>query len=324
MQIQEHYTIASLEALLSDITQCSDTSWGLVSVRKDCLKQITNEALLTSIAPVLSAASTVHVFFLDKNALFIAWKGKRKKVYRGMLSMFGAVLALPGLTMEPSKIVAYINTSKQNNTLNHLVKKTTDQAAASSEVDDILASIIDDDDDEEDGQEDAALAVIDQNMGLLAATQAQIDLFQHTKLQKNNRKQLHALIVEDQVFSQKLLSDIIRSARGEANDTPVVEAAQSVQGAWKAFLKLVPDIVFVDLGLADGSGHSLAKAIKSFDPRTPVIIVTANDSEEEMIVARQNNVDSFISKPYSKKAIFDCINKFVPRNIMKMRGGVVG
>ena len=57
------------------------------------------------------------------------------------------------------------------------------------------------------------------------------------------------------------------------------------------------------LNLTDGSGHTLARAIKEVDPNSQVIIITANHHEDEIKVARQNNVDGFITKPYNKKRI---------------------
>lgn len=91
----------------------------------------------------------------------------------------------------------------------------------------------------------------------------------------------------------------------------MIDAVQGIQDAWKVYLKGAPDIVFVDLGLIDGSGHTLARAIKELDSTACVIIVTANNYEEELGVARQNNVDGFITKPYNKKQIIDCLERYI-------------
>jgi len=54
----------------------------------------------------------------------------------------------------------------------------------------------------------------------------------------------------------------------------------------------------------------LVRAIKEIDSSANVVVVTANNYEEELMVARQNNVDGFITKPYNKKQILDCIEKY--------------
>ncbi len=94
-------------------------------------------------------------------------------------------------------------------------------------------------------------------------------------------------------------------------DTPDVVTTIGRQEAWDIYLKTAPDIVFIDLHLADGSGHALAQAIKEIDAKSYVIVVTANNYTEEIDVANQNNVDAFIAKPYNKKTILDCIEKYI-------------
>lgn len=315
MSIQEHYTPASLTTLINEINQGQDESWSMINVRKDFLKQITSEAFLAAITPILKAADAAHVYFINNNAIYVAWKGQRKRVYKSLLSLVSTVMIQPGLMTEPTKIVAYIDPLTGGEDIKAAMGKFTENTTKIQDFNGILG---DDDDDEIDDLDDDQENILeDTSGGVLGATQTQLDFFRATALQKPYRKQMQVLVVEDQVFSQKLLCEIIRSARTNNNDVPQIEALQSMQSAWKAFLKKAPDIVFVDLGLTDGSGHALAKAIKTIDPITPVIVVTANDSDEESAVARQNNVDAFISKPYSKKAILDCIDRYVTNHKKK-------
>ena len=99
---------------------------------------------------------------------------------------------------------------------------------------------------------------------LMVLASSQKDHFMDACQQRPFRKQLSILVVEDQVFSQRLLCDILRSARlRTSKETPSIDVAPTVQDAWKLYLKKVPDMVFVDLGLMDGSGHTLSRAIKA-------------------------------------------------------------
>ena len=144
----------------------------------------------------------------------------------------------------------------------------------------------------------------------LTATLEHVTHYNKFRNEKPYRKQLHILIAEDFVFSQKLLAGIIRGARNQAGESPSADIVATAREAWNLFLKKAPDICFVDLRLADGSGHTLARAMKEVDPLAYIIVVTANNFEEEIAVARQNNVDGFIVKPYTKKQILDAIEKY--------------
>lgn len=111
------------------------------------------------------------------------------------------------------------------------------------------------------------------------------------------------LIVEDQPFSQKLLLGVL------ARDYNC-HIAGSVRHAVKQFIEHTPSVVLIDVMLGDGTGHELAKAIRSIDPDAYLVMVTANNYESDVETAQENNVNGFIIKPYNKKKILRTMKAF--------------
>jgi DNA-binding NtrC family response regulator len=128
--------------------------------------------------------------------------------------------------------------------------------------------------------------------------------FMSMRLQRGGRQQYQILVVEDQVFSRKLLCEMLYSKF-------LVDAAASVREAWQLYLEKAHDIIFIDIELDDANGHALANIIKKLDPSACVAMVTGNNSVEDVECAIKNNVDGFIVKPFSKQKIYSCIEKYM-------------
>jgi DNA-binding response OmpR family regulator len=122
------------------------------------------------------------------------------------------------------------------------------------------------------------------------------------KLQEHDRKKLCVLVVEDSA----LLREIFRKAlRGQY----AVYAASGAKEGWMLYQDKRPDIVFVDIGLPDGSGHDLTRKIKEATPSAYIVMATANDTIEEKEIAAHNHADGYISKPFNMQEITDCIER---------------
>ncbi len=304
MNLTEHSHITSLVPLIDKFNQDGKGVWIVASIRKDFLKSMTNEAFLMAIRSSLQLAELVHIFWGGERKIYIAWKGEHKKVYKHLRGVVSTALMRAGLSVEASAMISYIDPCAQAEELKlelgvNTKKTSGDQAAVPDPEHDPLGW---DDEDDEDGGLGSA------NNLVISAGERQH--YQEIKTQKPYRKQMHVLVVEDQPFSQKLMCEIIRSARPVGQDNLVIDAVQGAGDAWKLFVKKAHDIAFIDLVLADGSGHALAQAIKELDPMTCVVIVTSNNNDEEHTVAQQNNVDGFVAKPYNKKQILDYIEKY--------------
>lgn len=58
------------------------------------------------------------------------------------------------------------------------------------------------------------------------------------------------------------------------------------------------DLVLLDIGLPDRSGLELCRLIRQ-DRGTPIIFLTANDTEQDMLAGFEAGCDDYISKPFS-------------------------
>lgn len=120
---------------------------------------------------------------------------------------------------------------------------------------------------------------------------------------RKSREQVRILVVEDQLFSRKILEELL-------HHDYTVDSAATAKDGMRLFLEFAPDIALLDIELSDDSGHMLAKFIKSVDPEVFVVMVTGNNSVEDVTTARANKVDGFIVKPYNKSKVLECIEKF--------------
>ena len=296
MAIYEHGALAPLADIINQI-EPENQEWGFVTIKRHYMHVMTNEAFLQAIRPVFNGILEAHIAYHSNHNVYIAWHGKQKVVYKLLRNLASTSLILPNLMVDASVLVSYLDPAQRADEIRDLLASDSPAEQGERGLD-----AFDDDTEEEVAQGPAALRV----------SPEQISLYNESSFQKPYRRHLHILVVEDELFSQKLLLEILRSVRvRNNNESPVIDTVQSIRDAWKLFLKKAPDIIFIDLNLTDGSGHTLARAVKELDPRSHVIILTSNSFEEELNVARQNNVDGFITKPYNKKQILDGINRYV-------------
>lgn len=139
---------------------------------------------------------------------------------------------------------------------------------------------------------------------ILEKMPALVSRFRMAQHMRKSQDKVRVLIVEDQLFSRKLLQEVLRPAF-------VVDSAETAKEGIHLFFENAPELVFLDIELADSSGHMIAKLVKEFAPETFVVMVTGNNSAEDVALARAHKVDGFIVKPYSKGKIYECTEKFL-------------
>lgn len=124
---------------------------------------------------------------------------------------------------------------------------------------------------------------------------------------------MKVLIIEDEPQTASLLKEII----GEVNPLAVVTGiAESIEQSVKILLASQPDLIFMDIQLADGLSFEIFQRV---EVRCPVVFCTAYD--QYTLQAFKSNGIEYILKPVKEddiRAAFDKVEKlklaFAPNN----------
>lgn len=99
------------------------------------------------------------------------------------------------------------------------------------------------------------------------------------------------LIIDDEVQIRKLLQITLQS-----NDYAVKEAVTAKDGCIMA-ANHPPDMIILDLGLPDDDGHNVLRQLREWYTN-PIIILSVQSSEEDIIKALDNGANDYLVKPF--------------------------
>ena len=78
-----------------------------------------------------------------------------------------------------------------------------------------------------------------------------------------------------------------------------VVLVHTVEDARKILKNNEFDLLILDINLPDGSGLDLMKEQKNLSDDTPIILLTANDMEIDIVSGLELGADDYITKPFS-------------------------
>jgi two-component system, OmpR family, KDP operon response regulator KdpE len=99
------------------------------------------------------------------------------------------------------------------------------------------------------------------------------------------------LVIDDEVQIQRLLEITLQS-----NGYSVKEATTAKEGLITA-ASHPPDLILLDIGLPDDSGHNVLKQLREWYSK-PVIILSVQSSEEDIVAALDNGANDYLVKPF--------------------------
>jgi CheY-like chemotaxis protein len=70
-----------------------------------------------------------------------------------------------------------------------------------------------------------------------------------------------------------------------------------------------PDLVVTDLRLPGAGGLAVTRHARSRIPPIPVILITAYDSPQARIAAKESGVSCYLAKPFSNAAFLDAVGR---------------
>ena len=99
------------------------------------------------------------------------------------------------------------------------------------------------------------------------------------------------LIIDDELQMRRLLEITL-----ESNGYNIIEAVNGKEGINLA-ASHQPSLIILDLGLPDGSGHLVLKQLREWFTN-PIIILSVQSSEEDIVTALDNGANDFLIKPF--------------------------
>ncbi|MDX2471540.1 MAG: response regulator [SAR324 cluster bacterium] len=120
------------------------------------------------------------------------------------------------------------------------------------------------------------------------------------------KKDLKILVVEDNEKIRKLLCNLLKNIGFTA-----ISEAENGKLAWDKLHAYHYDLLLTDWQMPVMDGMELLKMIRrdSYLKELPVMMITASDSQEQIVEAAKHKVNGYIVKPFSVKTIVEKIDK---------------
>lgn len=115
------------------------------------------------------------------------------------------------------------------------------------------------------------------------------------------------LIIDDEPQIRKLLEITL-----ESNDYKVWQAENGKDGIIMA-ANHPPELILLDLGLPDINGQQVLKELRNWYNK-PIIILSVQKSEEEIVTALDNGATDYLTKPFRSAELLARIRSAIRRN----------
>lgn len=115
------------------------------------------------------------------------------------------------------------------------------------------------------------------------------------------------LIVDDASFMRSVLKDIIKN-NGLASE--IFEAADGIEGV-KAFQRIKPDLVTMDVNMPRADGIQALRAILKIEPHAKVVMITSVEEKHIVQDAIKLGARDYVVKPFDRSNVPLTLNKVI-------------
>ncbi len=99
------------------------------------------------------------------------------------------------------------------------------------------------------------------------------------------------LIIDDEAQIRRLLEITLES------NSFKVESAETAKDCLRIAANHPPDLIILDLGLPDESGHNVLKKLREWYTK-PIVILSVQSSEDDIVKALDNGANDYLVKPF--------------------------
>lgn len=117
----------------------------------------------------------------------------------------------------------------------------------------------------------------------------------------------YILVVEDDLELNRGLCTALKS-----EDRKMI-SCNSLKETREQIELFLPTLVLLDVNLPDGNGFDLLKELKEKYPKLPVIMLTANDTDRDIVNGLEQGADDYITKPFSLSVLRARVNTQLKR-----------
>jgi CheY-like chemotaxis protein len=146
-----------------------------------------------------------------------------------------------------------------------------------------------------------------------------------TKLSGEKDQPLNILLVEDNIFNQKVVLYNLRRFGHR------IEVAENGKVAVEKFKEGIYDLVLMDVQMPEMDGYEATRVIRRIEKEinkkndeeyyTPIIAMTANAMKEDEAKSLDSGMDAHLSKPFNSEKFLRTINRIINMNKSRLKTG---
>ena len=117
------------------------------------------------------------------------------------------------------------------------------------------------------------------------------------QLDAKMQKTIQIVIVEDDIDLAKGLSKALK------DDDRSIVSCEDLKSARDQIFLSNPALIILDINLPDGNGLDLVKEIREKNLSVPVILLSANDTDSDIVRGLELGADDYVTKPFSLRVL---------------------
>ena len=122
-------------------------------------------------------------------------------------------------------------------------------------------------------------------------------------LQERQQRQDNIILIAD---DDLLIRSMLKKSLGSYGDVTVLEDGTEVVDV---YLKILPDILFLDIHLPGQSGFDILDEILMFDQDAYVVMLSSDSDKDNVLNTRKMGAKGFLAKPFTKEKLEESLWK---------------